>query len=202
MASVIMTEEHRRLMRRRTKWHFLFHSILLGLLTVSLAWPLLSIQKLDLVTEAYKFVKAEVNQYYVKDRLLKVFRTKNLTVAQAMDVCDTILAQKEIPVPLALALFEAESSFDPQAVSSKGAEGLGQLKGDVAKKYAGARVRDPITNVRGSLAHLADLKRDFNSWPKALRAYNGGRGNKDNKNLDGYVSTVMAKADKYEKEMR
>ena len=206
--TVVLSQDHNRIMRavkRKSRlWHGAFHLCGIILLAAALLWPLVSKQKLDLVTEAFRLVKAEIGQYRAREKLLVMLRTKNLTVSQAMDVCDTIMAQKEIPVSMALALFETESNFNPDAVSKEGARGLGQLHGATAKAYAGdskIKVHDPITNVRGSLQYLADLKNDYGKWPEALRSYNGGPSNRHNKSLDGYVKTVLARAEKYQKEL-
>ena len=203
LETVLMMKDHRRIVssiKRRAWWfHGRIHIAGVMILAVSLIWPIISKQKLDLVTSAYGIVKKEFGMVQARQRLLSLLRTKPLTLAQGLDVCDMIMEQKEVPVSLALALFETESDFNPKAVSHKGARGLGQLHGVTAKAYAGSYIHDPITNVRGSLEYLADLKRTYGQWPEALRSYNGGPANRYNKALDPYVKTVLAKAEKYQK---
>jgi len=97
--TVVLSQDHNRIMRavkRKSRlWHGAFHLCGIILLAAALLWPLVSKQKLDLVTEAFRLVKAEIG----------------------------------------------------------------------------------------------------------LRSYNGGPSNRHNKSLDGYVKTVLARAEKYQKEL-
>ena len=76
---------------------------------------------------------------------------------------------------LIAAVIEAESQFNPRAVSNRGAQGLMQLMPDTA---ASLGVEDPFSpreNIHGGVRHLRSLMDRFdNNVPLALAAYNAG----------------------------
>jgi len=76
---------------------------------------------------------------------------------------------------LIAAVIEAESEFNPRAVSRRGAQGLMQLMPDTA---ASLGVEDPFSpreNIHGGVRHLRSLMDRFdNNVPLALAAYNAG----------------------------
>ena len=74
------------------------------------------------------------------------------------------------------ALIEAESGFDPNAVSDKGAMGLGQLMPDTAKDLNVSKPFDPHQNLIGSAQYLTRQLLEFGSLELALAAYNAGPG--------------------------
>ncbi len=75
------------------------------------------------------------------------------------------------------AIAHAESGFDANAVSPKGAQGVMQLMPDVAKQYG---VRDPFVSeqsIRGGAQHLKTLLRRYKGdLTLAAAAYNAGAG--------------------------
>jgi hypothetical protein len=86
-------------------------------------------------------------------------------------------AQKNnIPVDLFLRMIGVESSWNQNAVSPKGATGLGQLMPATAAEL-GVDPNDPFQNIEGSARYLAQQYGTFGSWPLALAAYNAGPGN-------------------------
>lgn len=74
------------------------------------------------------------------------------------------------------ALIEAESGFDPNAVSNKGALGLGQLMPDTAQELNVSEPFDPHQNLIGSAQYLTRQLLEFGSLDLALAAYNAGPG--------------------------
>lgn len=84
------------------------------------------------------------------------------------------------------AVAAAESGFDAQAVSPKGAIGLMQVMPATAERFGLAprpgvslvqRLMDPETNVRLSARYLAELSRMFRGEPAlVIAAYNAGEG--------------------------
>jgi soluble lytic murein transglycosylase-like protein len=73
------------------------------------------------------------------------------------------------------AIVQIESSFDPQALSPKGAQGLMQLMPATADSYNVSNPYDAHDNLRGGIAFFADLMRRYqNDVRLALAAYNAG----------------------------
>lgn len=72
-------------------------------------------------------------------------------------------------------VMQAESAFNPNAVSPKGASGLMQLMPATARRYGVTRLFDPRDNVMGGTSYLSDLLRRFDGNLKlALAGYNAG----------------------------
>jgi len=80
-----------------------------------------------------------------------------------------------IPPQLLAAVAKAESGFDPQAVSSAGAEGLMQIMPSTAAGL-GIDPFDPTQAVYGAARILAGNIAEFGSIPLAVAAYNAGAG--------------------------
>jgi soluble lytic murein transglycosylase-like protein len=79
-----------------------------------------------------------------------------------------------IPEKLLQSLVKAESAYQSNAVSPKGAIGLMQLMPATASQY-GADPKDPVQNVEAGTAYLRDLLIKYNGdVPSALAAYNAG----------------------------
>jgi cell wall-associated NlpC family hydrolase len=74
-------------------------------------------------------------------------------------------------------LVQAESGFDPNAVSKVGAQGLTQLMPDTARGLGVTNSFDPLQNLEGGARFLAGALKRFNNDPSlALAAYNAGPG--------------------------
>lgn len=88
------------------------------------------------------------------------------------------------------ALIDAESSFDPDEVSPKGAMGLGQLMPSTAQDLKVSDPFDPQQNLLGSAQYLTNLLQDFGSLELALAAYNAGPERvKEHKGIPPYKET-------------
>ena len=76
---------------------------------------------------------------------------------------------------LVRAVVQAESGFDPQARSTKGAMGLMQLMPETARELGVSDPWDPEQNIRGGTRYLRQmLKRFGGDLEKALAGYNAG----------------------------
>lgn len=94
-------------------------------------------------------------------------------------------AEYGVEPSLVAAVIKAESRFDPEATSSRGAYGLMQLLPETARfvsERAGIRgdYRDPETNIRIGTRYLSYLHSRYDGDQRlALAAYNSGEGRVD-----------------------
>lgn len=100
---------------------------------------------------------------------------------------------------LLMALVSVESNWNPNAKSSAGALGLGQLMPGTAQAL-GVDPKDPESNLRGAAKYLAQQIATFESLELALAAYNAGPGNVRKYNgippfeeTQAYVRRVMSR---------
>jgi soluble lytic murein transglycosylase-like protein len=108
---------------------------------------------------------------------------------------------------LVKAIIRAESSFDPYAISTKGAEGLMQLMPETSKRLNVANPFDPHENIKGGVKYLRYLLDRFNYDLKlSLAAYNAGettvaqvKGVPNYRETKSYVAEVMRYYKEYKK---
>ena len=82
--------------------------------------------------------------------------------------------EHDVPPALVKAVIAAESRFDSEAVSHKGAQGLMQLMPSTAAVLG---VADPLAaeqNVRGGVRYLREMLDRYGDMQRALAAYNAG----------------------------
>lgn len=110
-----------------------------------------------------------------------------------------IAGQYGIPVDLFLAQINQESGWNPAAVSSAGAIGLGQLMPGTAQEL-GVDPRDPVQNLTGAARYLSQQYKKFGDWRTALAAYNAGPGAVQKyggippyKETQNYVQSIMGR---------
>ena len=95
-------------------------------------------------------------------------------VAQYKQYAGQMEQQYNLPKGMLNALLEAESSWNPNAVSSAGARGLGQFMPATAKQY-GVNVRDPYSSMDGAARYLRNSLDTYRGdIPKTLASYNAG----------------------------
>ncbi|MEM0935219.1 MAG: lytic transglycosylase domain-containing protein [Pseudomonadota bacterium] len=94
---------------------------------------------------------------------------------QYLPLAKSAARKHAVPEDLFLRLVQAESNWQPQARSHKGAIGLAQLMPGTA---ALLRVdpHDPRQNLDGGARYLRMMYDKFGSWRLALAAYNAGPG--------------------------
>lgn len=88
----------------------------------------------------------------------------------------SLAAQYNVPPSLALAIMQAESSGNPNAVSSAGAQGLFQIMPANDASLGITNPYDPTQNASGGLNLLSQYYQQFGNWTQALEAYNEGPG--------------------------
>ena len=202
--SIILLETHHKLVRKVRKRAFIIHGILVLMLLASVLFPWISKIETDLIRASYGVVRLHLVNMESRHTLLKILRNKPLTVGQALDIADAIFLQRDIKPSLILAIMDVESSFNPDAVSKKGAKGLLQVMPMIAQTYSGnlsKNIHDPIINIHASVQYLVDLRKIYkDDWTKILRVYNGGPSNVNNRAIDGYVKAVMTKWKEYERD--
>ena len=90
------------------------------------------------------------------------------------ELADAAADKYGLPRQLVRSVMAAESNFQPQAVSPKGAIGLMQLMPETAAQL-GVDPFDPVQNVDGGTRYLRDLLERYNGGlHHALAAYNAG----------------------------
>jgi soluble lytic murein transglycosylase-like protein len=93
------------------------------------------------------------------------------------EAVDRIAAQHQISAQLIHSVIKVESNYNPNAVSSKGAQGLMQLIPSTARRFGVSNSFNPVENIQGGakyLKYLLDLYSQ--NYPLALAAYNAGEG--------------------------
>lgn len=92
-------------------------------------------------------------------------------------VINQLSTKHGVDANLVNALVKQESAFNPEAVSSAGAQGLMQLMPATAKGLGVTDPMDPVQNLDGGIRYLkAKLAEHHGNIPLALASYNAGSG--------------------------
>jgi soluble lytic murein transglycosylase-like protein len=103
------------------------------------------------------------------------FATLALNLVAYRDEVTAAATEFGLDQALLRAVIHAESAFNPNAMSVKGAQGLMQLMPATANDMGVASPFDPAQNIRGGARYLAMLLRMFNGDERlAAAAYNSG----------------------------
>ena len=139
----------------------------------------------------YRYVDAQGRVYFTDRPMKGDFRLKSITGkphnssfdsveyrrnrSRFRPLIDAAARSSNLRPELLHAVVQAESSYDPKALSRAGAVGLMQLMPGTAERYGVSDRWDPAQNLRGGSHYLRDLLREFKFDLKlALAAYNAG----------------------------
>jgi len=93
------------------------------------------------------------------------------------DVIEATAQVFTVDESLIRAIIHAESSYQPEALSPQGAQGLMQLMPATQKELQIENVFDPVSNIEGGTRYLARLMKEFDqNIDLAAAAYNAGPG--------------------------
>ncbi len=113
-----------------------------------------------------------------KDKQLRThFRLTNCVgnPAEFEPIINSCALEYGVDKSLVKAVIHAESGYDPNAVSAKGASGLMQLMPNTARSLKVSNSLDPAENIRGGVRYLRFLLDTFKGDESlALAAYNAG----------------------------
>lgn len=109
----------------------------------------------------------------------ELFRTAIRTIRRDPEYYDALIEEAakryEVATSLVRAVIDAESGFDAEAVSSKGAMGLMQLMPGTAASLGVKDPFDPVQNIDGGVRYLREMLDMFDGELRlALAAYNAG----------------------------
>ena len=115
-----------------------------------------------------------------------------------------VSAKYNVPPDVVAAVIEAESEFNPRAVSHRGARGLMQLMPKTAKTLGVDDPFDPRENIEAGVRHLRALMDRFgDNLPLVLAAYNAGevavikhRGVPPYRETQAYVNRILKRLDR------
>ncbi len=93
------------------------------------------------------------------------------------EIIELAATENSVDAALIRAIIHAESAFNPEAESPKGAQGLMQLMPFNQERLGVADPFLPEQNIPGGSAHLAELYAQFgNDFDRVVAAYNAGAG--------------------------
>lgn len=133
------------------------------------------------------------------------FGTLRLNMAAYQSEIATASRDFGVEEAVVRAIIHAESSFNPNALSRVGAQGLMQLMPDTARRFGVGNPFDAGQNIRGGVQYLAWLLKRFNGdLTLAAAGYNAGEGAVDKykgvppySETQRYVQRVGVLADRY-----
>ncbi|MEQ1513990.1 MAG: lytic transglycosylase domain-containing protein [Lysobacteraceae bacterium] len=133
------------------------------------------------------------------------FGTLRLNVAAYATEIRTAATQHGVDEAIVRAIIHAESSFNPNARSRVGAQGLMQLMPPTARRFGVSNAYDPAQNIHGGVQYLAWLlKRYKGDLTLAAAGYNAGEGAVDKykgvppySETRRYVERVRVLAERY-----
>ena len=124
---------------------------------------------------------------------------RHMSIEEIQTMAREYANANRVPAGLVNAIIETESSYNPSAVSPRGAMGLMQLMPATARQLGVENPFIPEENVRGGVQLMRQLLDRYNGdFRKALAAYNAGEGAVDRHNgvppyaeTQNYVNRVI-----------
>jgi len=112
-------------------------------------------------------------------------------VSALHDLIDQIASEQGVETHLVHSVIRAESNYNANAVSPKGALGLMQLIPSTARRFGVLNAFDPSENIRGGVRYLRFLLDYYQGdYPKTIAAYNAGEAAVDKYNgIPPYAET-------------
>ena len=132
----------------------------------------------------------------VSDRVIEEIPEINEGVQEIDSIIRQAATVYGVNMELIRGVIQAESDFNPNAISPKGAAGLMQLMPDTAKELGVTDPFDPTENIMGGTRYLKNLLDHYDgSEPLALAAYNWGIGNMESQrsNMPAETRNYVAK---------
>jgi soluble lytic murein transglycosylase-like protein len=198
----ISERDHKATVRRIHGFYLKLMVVMVFVFVGSLYIPIHYKFERDVLSSVVETFRSEYLATKAKQEMMSLLRAKPLTVSQALDISDAVLHQRNVPVPVVLAVIKQESQFTTAAVSYKGAKGLMQIMPDTWKIFTKAdykNVHDPIQNIDVGTRFLADLYRQYGDWRMVFRAYFAGPENAKNSKFDWYANAVLKKVEDFER---
>jgi len=134
------------------------------------------------IVPAYGYFGSRVNQ--PESEIMRMARETVEATDSSVEITEIVeieahirevAVRYDIPPILVAAIVEAESEFNPRAVSRRGARGLMQLMPDTASSLRVSDTFDPYENIDGGVRHLRRLMDRYRgNLPLVLAAYNAG----------------------------
>jgi soluble lytic murein transglycosylase-like protein len=101
----------------------------------------------------------------------------NIANARSFDeLVEQVAGRYAISPHFVHAVIQAESNYNPRAVSPKGALGLMQLMPQTARRFGVANAFNPAENLEGGVRYLRYLLDLYSNYRLSLAAYNAGEG--------------------------
>ncbi len=121
----------------------------------------------------YKLIRREAGSSIPRSG--QAWMPSEADIRRFSSIVDVAARSHGVEPALVQAVITAESGFNPNALSRKGASGLMQLMPDTARRYGVQNIFDPVENVHGGVRYLRDLLAMFNGDMRlALAGYNAG----------------------------